>query len=149
MRKRPLQKSRISSFWPVLLGKIVGMDVALTTRERFTAMGGMMKRVKNTAITITAILAFGGFFYSVAPAQGDAQPSDPAAYYKAKCAMCHGQKAEKKFDTSLTEEQHLDAILKGKKPEKPPNMPAYGEKGVSPEQAKALLEYMKQLRSTQ
>ena len=108
-----------------------------------------MKRVKNIAISVTAILAFGVFFYSVAPAQGEAQPSDPAAYYKAKCVICHGPKAEKKFDASLTDEQHLEAILKGKKPEKPPNMPAYGEKGVTPEQAKALLEYMKQLRSAQ
>lgn len=108
-----------------------------------------MKRVKNIAITITAIFLFGMFFYSVVPAQGEAQPSDPAAYYKAKCAMCHGQKAEKKFDTTLTEEQHLDAILKGKKVEKAPHMPAYGEKGVSQEQAKALLEYMKQLKSAQ
>lgn len=108
-----------------------------------------MKRVKNIAITITAFFLFGLFFYSVAPAQGETQPSDPAAYYKAKCVACHGPKAEKKFDTTLTEEQHLDAILKGKKPEKPPNMPAYAEKGVSPEQAKALLEYMKQLKSAQ
>lgn len=108
-----------------------------------------MKRVKNIAITITAIFLFGVVFYSVAPAQGETQPSDPAAYYKAKCAACHGPKAEKRFDTALTEEQHLEAILNGKKPEKPPNMPAYGEKGVSPEQAKALLEYMKQLKSAQ
>ena len=108
-----------------------------------------MKRVQNMAITITAIFLFGAVFFSIAPAQGDAQPSDPAAYYKAKCVACHGQKAEKKFDASLTDEQHLDAILKGKKPEKPPNMPAYGEKGVSPDQAKALLEHMKQLRATQ
>lgn len=108
-----------------------------------------MKRVKNMAFTVTAIFLFGAIFYSIAPAQGDAQPSDPAAFYKAKCVACHGQKAEKKFDTALTEEQHLDAILKGKKPEKPPNMPAYGEKGVSGEQAKALLEYMKQLRASQ
>ena len=108
-----------------------------------------MKRVKNIAITITAIFLFGAFFYIVAAAQGEAQPSDPAAFYKAKCVACHGPKADKKFDASLTDEQHLDAILKGKKPEKPPNMPAYGEKGVSPEQAKALLEHMKQLRSAQ
>ena len=108
-----------------------------------------MKRVKNIAITITAIFLFGMIFYSVAPAQGEAQPSDSAAFYRAKCVACHGQKAEKKFDAALTDEQHLDAILKGKKPEKPPNMPAYGEKGVSPDQAKALLEYMKQLRSAQ
>lgn len=108
-----------------------------------------MKRVKNIAITITAIFLFGVVFYSVAPAQGEAQPTDSGAYFKAKCVACHGQKAEKKFDPALTDEQHLDAILKGKKPEKPPNMPAYGEKGVSPEQAKALLEFMKQLRSAQ
>jgi mono/diheme cytochrome c family protein len=107
----------------------------------------MMKRVINTTITVGVIFLFGVLFYSVATAQGEAQPSDPAAFYKSKCVACHGQKAEKKFDASLTDEQHLDAILKGKKPEKPPNMPAYGEKGVTPEQAKGLLEYMKQLRS--
>lgn len=108
-----------------------------------------MKRVKNVAITIVGIFLFGVVFFSIAPAQGEVQPSDSAAYYKAKCVACHGQKAEKKFDAALTDEQHLDAILKGKKPEKPPNMPAYGEKGVTPDQAKALLEYMKQLRSAQ
>lgn len=114
-----------------------------------TNAGGMMKQVRNVATTVIGIFLFGALFYSVSPAQGEAQPSDPAAYYKAKCVACHGQKAEKKFDTSLTDEQHLDAILKGKKPEKPPNMPAYGEKGVNPEQGKALLDYMKQLRSAQ
>ena len=108
-----------------------------------------MKRAKGIAVTITAIFLFGVGLYSVVSAQGEAQPSDPAAFYKAKCVACHGQKAEKKFDATLTDEQHLDAILKGKKPEKPPNMPAYGEKGVNPEQAKALLEHMKQLRSSQ
>jgi mono/diheme cytochrome c family protein len=106
-----------------------------------------MKQVKNIAITIIGIFLFGVIFFSVAPAQGEAQPSDPGAFYKAKCVACHGKKAEKKFDAALTEEQQLDAILKGKKAEKPPHMPAYGEKGVSPEQAKALLEHMKQLRS--
>lgn len=108
-----------------------------------------MNRVKNIVITIAGILLFGLIFLSVAPAQGEFQPSDPAAYYKAKCVACHGQKADKKFDATLTDEQHLDAILKGKKPEKPPNMPAYGEKGITAEQAKALLEHMKQLRAAQ
>ena len=108
-----------------------------------------MKLVKNITIAITAIFLFSVVFLSVAPAQGEAQPSDPAAFYKAKCVVCHGQKAEKKFDPALTDEQCIDAILKGKKPEKPPNMPAYGEKGVTAEQAKALLDHMKQLRSSQ
>jgi mono/diheme cytochrome c family protein len=109
----------------------------------------MMKRFKNTVITVAAIFLFGALFYSIAPAQDEAKPSDSAGYYKAKCVACHGPKAEKKFDASLADEQYLDAIMKGKKPEKPPNMPAYGEKGVTQDQAKALLEYMKQLRSTQ
>ena len=108
-----------------------------------------MKLVKNITIAITAIFLFSVVFLSVAPAQGEAQPSDPAAFYKAKCVVCHGQKAEKKFDPALTDEQYVDAILKGKKPEKPPNMPAYGEKGVTAEQAKGLLDHMKQLRSSQ
>ena len=108
-----------------------------------------MKRVHSIPIGIASLLLLILVLFGVVLAQGEAQPSDPATYYKAKCVACHGQKAEKKFDSALTDEQHLDAILKGKKPEKPPNMPAYGEKGVSPEQAKGLLEYMKQLKSAQ
>ena len=108
-----------------------------------------MKPVKNITIAITAIFLFSVVFLSVTPAQDEAQPSDPAAYYKAKCVVCHGQKAEKKFDPALTDEQYVDVILKGKKPEKPPNMPAYGEKGVTAEQAKGLLEHMKHLRTSQ
>ena len=108
-----------------------------------------MKLVKNITIVSTAIFLFSVVFLSVAPAQDEAQPSDPAAYYKAKCVVCHGQKAEKKFDPALTDEQYVDVILKGKKPEKPPNMPAYGEKGGTAEQAKGLLDHMKQLRTSQ
>ena len=106
-----------------------------------------MKRVQTIPIMIAALLLFTFVIFGMVRAQGEVQPSDPAAYYKAKCVACHGPKADKRFDASLTDEQYLDAILKGKKPEKPPNMPAYGEKGVTAEQAKALLEYMKQLRT--
>ena len=72
---------------------------------------------------------------------------DTAAYYKSKCVMCHGKKAEKKFDTTMTDDQLVDVVLKGKKPAKPPNMPAYGEKGVTAEQAKALVDHMKALKA--
>ena len=108
-----------------------------------------MNRTRNITIAIISTLILGLGLFSIVPGQTDVQPSDTAAYYKTKCVACHGQKAEKKFDAALTDEQYLDAILKGKKPEKPPNMPAYGEKGVTPEQAKALLEHMKQLRAAQ
>jgi mono/diheme cytochrome c family protein len=73
--------------------------------------------MKNITIAMAAIFLMSAAFLSVAPAQDEAQPSDPAAYYKAKCQMCHGPKAEKKFDASLTDEQYVDVILKGKKPE--------------------------------
>lgn len=80
-------------------------------------------------------------------AQGEVQASDPAAFYKTKCVACHGQKAEKKFDSTLPDEQQIDIVMKGKKPEKPPNMPAYADKGVTSDQAKALVEHMKQLKT--
>jgi|SRR5687767_14732008 len=71
---------------------------------------------------------------------------DAAATYK-KCVACHGQKAEKKFNEALPEQELVDAILNGKKPEKPPNMPAYADKGITADQAKALVDYMKTLKS--
>lgn len=70
---------------------------------------------------------------------------DAAKAYK-KCVACHGPKAEKKFDTAKSDEEHVQIILKGKKAEKPPHMPGYETKGVNAEQAKALLDYMKSLR---
>lgn len=94
----------------------------------------------------TLALVFG--MLAAASGQGEVQPSDTAAYYKAKCVMCHGKTAEKKFDASSTDEQLVEAILKGKKAEKPPNMPGYAGKGVTAEQAKALVDHMKQLKAT-
>ena len=118
-------------------------------RSGDTAKGGNMNRRNTIPVGIASLSLFIFVLFGIVRGQGEVQPSDPAAYYKAKCVACHGPKAEKKFDPALTDEQYIDAILKGKKPEKPPNMPAYGEKGVTSEQAKALLDHMKQLRSAQ
>lgn len=71
---------------------------------------------------------------------------DSAATYKAKCAMCHSPKAEKSFDPAKTDEELVEIVLKGKKAEKPPHMPGYEEKGMTKEQAKALVTFMKELR---
>ena len=73
------------------------------------------------------------------------QDFDAATTYK-KCVACHGPKAEKKFDATKSDDEHVQIILKGKKAEKPPNMPAYETKGITADQAKALLDYMKTLR---
>ncbi len=71
---------------------------------------------------------------------------DATSFYKTKCAMCHGPKAEKKFDNTLTDDQLTAAIMSGKKGEKPPNMPEFQSKGVTAEQAKTLVDYMKSLK---
>ena len=72
---------------------------------------------------------------------------DPAAIFKAKCAMCHSLKAEKFYDPSRPDEEQVQAILKGKKGEKPPYMPAFETKGLTEDDAKALAAYMKSLRT--
>lgn len=71
---------------------------------------------------------------------------DAAHTYKSKCAGCHGAKAEKKFDTSKSDDDLVQIILKGKKAEKPPNMPGYEAKHITADQAKQLLAHMKSLR---
>ena len=108
-----------------------------------------MSALKKMVIGLAALVLFAAGLLISVPAQGEVQASDPAAFYKTKCVACHGQKAEKKFDSSLPDDQLVDFVMKGKKPEKPPNMPAYGDKGVTGEQAKALVDVMKQLKAAQ
>jgi hypothetical protein len=71
---------------------------------------------------------------------------DPAATYKSKCAGCHGATAEKKFDPTKPDADLVEIILKGKKPEKPPNMPEYETKGINADHAGQILAHMKTLR---
>jgi len=108
-----------------------------------------MKNSRQFANVMAATVLFAAALFITVRAQSDVQPSDPPAYYKAKCVACHGKTAEKKFDSSLAESNLIDIVLKGMKAVKPPHMPAYGDKGVSSEQAKALVAYMKQLKAGQ
>jgi mono/diheme cytochrome c family protein len=71
---------------------------------------------------------------------------EAAATYKVKCAMCHSPKAEKLFDPAKTDEELIETIMKGKKGEKPPFMPGFEAKGMTADQAKELITYMKGLR---
>lgn len=105
-------------------------------------------KVKTITVGTIALALTLGMLVVASAGAAVQQPSDPAAYYKSKCLMCHGKKAEKKFDTTLTDEQMVEVVLKGKKAEKPPHMPAYSEKGVTAEQAKALVDHMKHLKAT-
>ena len=81
-----------------------------------------------------------------AGALGDANEFHAATTYKAKCAACHGAKAEKKFDPAKADDDLVQTILKGKKAEKPPNMPGYEAKSINADQARQLSDYMKSLR---
>lgn len=105
----------------------------------------MMMKLKVITATVATALAAG--MIVVVTAHNAVQPSDAAGYYTSKCVTCHGKKAEKKFDTSLPDDQLIEIVLKGKKAEKPPHMPGYAEKGVTAEEAKALVEHMKQLKA--
>ena len=103
--------------------------------------------ITKIAVVVGGMMMFAVFFAFSSAAQTGTKYTDAATYYKeAKCVVCHGQKAEKKFDVNLKEEDQIAAILKGKKGEKPPNMPAYEPKGLTADQAKALLDYMKSLK---
>ena len=71
---------------------------------------------------------------------------DAAAVYNGKCKMCHGATAEKKIDKTKADDALTQIILDGKAAEKPPNMPAYKEKGITADQAKALVTFIKSLK---
>src|SRR4030095_9711540 len=107
-----------------------------------------MKNLKKFAICMAATVPFAAALFITVRAHTDVQPTDTAAYYKTKCVSCHGKKAEKKFDSTLPEAQLIEIVRKGKKPAKPPNMPGYGAKGVSSDQAKALIDHMKAIKAT-
>ncbi|MDX6558931.1 MAG: Cytochrome oxidase, cbb3-type, subunit [Blastocatellia bacterium] len=97
--------------------------------------------------TAFAGLTLAATFLLVAiPARAGADDFDAAGTYKAKCVACHGANAEKKFNATLADDELNQVVLKGKKPEKPPNMPAFEERGITADQAKALVAYMKTLK---
>ena len=107
----------------------------------------MMTKLKVITITTWTVALICVMVVGAGATRTKPQAFDAAAYYKGKCVMCHGKKAEKKFNASLTDDQLVEAVLKGKKVEKPPHMPAYSEKGVTADQAKALVAHMKELRA--
>lgn len=96
--------------------------------------------------TVAAILVAAFALISAAARANNADDFDAAATYKTKCVACHGPAAEKKFDATIADADLVQIVLKGKKGEKPPFMPAYEEKGINEEQAKALVAHMKSLK---
>ena len=104
-----------------------------------------MKKLRTFALA-TAITMLTFVLISAAAQTGNADDFDAAGTYKGKCVACHGAAAEKKFEATLANADLVQIVLKGKKAEKPPNMPGYEEKGIIEDQAKALVAYMKSIK---
>jgi mono/diheme cytochrome c family protein len=81
------------------------------------------------------------------PTRAAGEDAEAAATYKAKCAMCHGAGAAKNFDATMADDLLVGIVLKGKKTDKPLSMPSYEAKGMTEDQAKAMVAHMKQLKS--
>ena len=111
-------------------------------------MKATIYRFKKVIFAFAALSLLGMLLLSPASISTSAKADDfdAAGLYKVKCAMCHGPKAEKKFDATLPDGQLVAAIMTGKKGEKPPNMPEFQTKGVTAEQATALIAHMKSLK---
>lgn len=104
-------------------------------------INGLMK----LGVALAGVMLAASFVVVSVRARSSADDFDAAGTYKAKCFACHGAKAEKKWDSTHPEDQMVESILKGKKAEKPPNMPAFADKGITADQAKALIAYMKSI----
>src|SRR5687768_4307209 len=109
----------------------------------------ILNRVKLFAIAIIVLpmLAIAVFKVSPVRAVSNIADDDVAAQYKKQCLMCHKANAEKFFEPSKMDEALVEIVLKGKKAEKPPHMPGFAEKGMTQDQAKLLVAYMRQVRT--
>jgi mono/diheme cytochrome c family protein len=105
-------------------------------------MKALMFRGNKLVVVLGGVIFAAAFLITSVPARTSTD-DDTAALYKSKCFACHGAKAEKKFDAVKADDELIQIVLKGKKAEKPPNMPGYEEKGITADQAKALVEFMK------
>ncbi len=99
-------------------------------------------RWMKLAFVLASVMAAAIFLVTSVPARSAPQ-EDGAGLYKTKCVACHGATAEKKFDATKADDELIQTVLKGRKLEKPPNMPAYEEKGITADQAKTLVAFMK------
>ena len=100
-----------------------------------------MKKIAAALIGIP--LVAGALLISVPARAGD---DDAAATYNTKCKMCHGPTAEKNIDKTKLDDVLVPIVLDGKETGKPIKMPAFKEKGITKDQATALVGYMKSLK---
>ena len=109
--------------------------------------------MKTFRLTIVVVLIAVALFLVLPNLSWAAE--DGAATYKAKCSACHGVdgagKTAAKIPSlisaeakSLSDAELTDAIANGGKAQKP--MHTFSKKGVTPEQIKALVAYIRTLQ---
>jgi len=118
-------------------------------------------KAKAPSLVLISVLTFGAavLFYSNLSVSGathqDFPTTDTGRYslqedasqvYQRTCRECHGDSANQRFYQRLSEAELIQTILKGRMMEKPPDMPAFEEKGVTAEQARELALFMQELR---
>jgi mono/diheme cytochrome c family protein len=140
----------VCEFAPSLRGTVIALsslkglnpDLSVPKRKLEAMMIVSFANLKNLAFMLAAVLAAATFLIASVPARTTTD-DDAAALYKSKCFACHGATAEKNFDATKTDDDLIQTVLKGKKLEKPPNMPSFEERGITADQAKALVAFMK------
>ena|SRR6266498_4160383 len=108
-------------------------------------MKATVNRLMKLGVAVVGLMLVATFFLVSTLARTSAD-DDTAALFKSKCFACHGATAEKKFDATKADDELIQTVLNGKQMEKPPNMPKFSEKGITADQAKALVAYMKSLK---
>jgi mono/diheme cytochrome c family protein len=107
-----------------------------------------INRIKLLAIILFAIPLLLFAIFREAPVLAASNVDDPAVAYKAKFAACHSPAAAKFFDPAKTDADLVQITMQGRKGEKPPFMPGFEAKGMTADEAQALVTYMKGLRAT-
>ena len=101
---------------------------------------------KSIAVALVVLPLFAlSLAGSFAARPASAQDFDAATVFKAKCAMCHGADASKKFDATKADDALAETVMKGRDAA-PVKMPSYETKGVTADQAKAFVAYMKSMK---
>src|SRR5215208_6596821 len=113
----------------------MGLSQACLSTERVRMMKASIGQLTKWVLVLVGIMFAATFMITAVPARTSSD-DDAAALFKSKCVACHGAAAEKKFDATKADNELIQTVLKGKKLEKPPNMPSYEEKGITADQAK-------------
>jgi len=103
--------------------------------------------VISVAFCISVAKAFRGSFATETRRTTEVRREfDPRIFYKTNCEECHGLTAERRFNPDNPEAQMIDAILNGATVEDTKDMPAFSQKGIDEQKARALIAYMKSIR---